>query len=162
MNPINSALLLLILCSATAVNAAEKTIHIEADKLELDQKKGFSLYQGHVRLQRGETLLQADRLELHSKAGKVTLAIANGAPVQMEMRDTQTGKTDRAEANHVEYRLDDGMIELQGTAQLWHDGDRFSGERLLYDDNRQQVRAFGNEQTKDRVRVILQPEKEQQ
>lgn len=162
MKPTRYSLLLLLLFASVVGAENGGTIRIEADQLELDQKKGFSLYQGHVRLQRGDTLLHADRLELHSKAGKVTLAIADGTPVQMEMRDEQSGKTDRAEARHVEYRLDDGMIELRGTAQLWHGGDRFSGERLLYDDNKQQVRAFGNEKTQERVRVILQPEKEQQ
>ncbi len=162
MKQINTALLLL---AFSAVATAETTgpIKVQADRLELDQKQGISLYQGHVRLQRDDTLLQADRLELHSKDGKVTLAIADGEPVHMEMRDpNKNGQTGRAEARHVEYRFDDGLIELQGAAQLWRDGDHFSGERLLYDDKKQQVRAFGNEQTRDRVRVILQPEKEQQ
>lgn len=158
---LTSAALLLAFSTITTAESAGP-IKVQADSLELDQKKGISLYQGHVQLQRDDTLLKAERLELHSKNGKVALAIADGEPVHMEMRDSKSGQTGRAEARHVEYRFDDGLIELQGAAQLWRDGDRFSGERLLYDDNKQQIRAFGNEQTKDRVQVILQPEKEQQ
>jgi lipopolysaccharide export system protein LptA len=158
---LNSYFLLLFFCCAAAVAETKGPIQVEADRLELDQKKGISLYQGHVRLERGNTLLQAERLELHSEAGKVTQAIADGQPVHMEMRDQESGKIARAEAQHVDYRFNEGLIELQGAAQLWREGDHFSGERLLYDDNKQQLRAFGSEQSNGRVRVILQPEKEQ-
>lgn len=161
MQPISHILLLLPLFATAAMAKTGEPIQVQADRLELDQKKGISLYQGHVRLQRGDTLLQAERLELHSKEGKVTLAIADGEPVHVEMRDRQSSQTGRAEAQHVEYRFNEGQIELRGAAQLWRDGDHFSGERLLYDDNKQQVRAFGNEQSNGRVRVILQPEKDQ-
>lgn len=157
-----SCSLLLALCSAAVMAETSGPIQVEADRLELDQKKGVSLYQGNVKLQRGDTLLQAERLELHGKEGKVTLAIADGTPVHLEMRDPQSGKMTRGEAGHVEYRLEEGMLTLQGAAQLWRDGDHFTGERLLYDDNQQQLRAFGDEQGSGRVRVILQPEKEPQ
>lgn len=153
---------LLLLCCNTVVADSSGPVRVEADRLELDQKQGLSLYQGHVKLQRGDTLLRAERLELHSKDGKLTLAIADGTPVHLEMRDPQSGKITRGEADHVEYRLDQSMLALQGAAKLWRDGDRFTGERLLYDDNKQQVRAFGSEQGNGRVQVILQPEKEAQ
>lgn len=154
--------LLLLLCSVSVLAASSGPVRVEADRLELDQKRGISLYQGHVEMQRGDTRLQAERLELHGKDGKITLAIADGTPVHLEMRDPQSGKITRGEANHVEYRFEEGMLALQGTAQLWRDGDHFTGEHLLYDDNKQQVRAFGSEQGNGRVQVILQPEKEAQ
>jgi lipopolysaccharide export system protein LptA len=154
--------LLLAFCCTSALAETTGPIQIEADQLELDQKKGISLYQGHVRLQRGDTLIQAERVELHSKDGKVTQAIADGTPVHLEMHDTQSGKTTRGEASHVEYHFNEGSLELQGKAQLWRDGDRFTGERLLYDSNKQQIRAFGSDKKNGRVQVILQPEKEQQ
>ncbi len=145
----------------TASAETVKAIQVEADRLELDQKKGISLYQGNVRLQRGNTSLIAERLELHSREGRITLALADGTPVQLQMHDREKGKTGRGEAQQVEYRLDEGILELRGAAQLWRNGDHFSGERLIYDDNRQQVRAFSNNKNNGRVRVILQPEKEQ-
>jgi lipopolysaccharide export system protein LptA len=161
MKHINLALLLL-LSSATVVAESSEPVRVEANRMELDQKQGFSLYQGSVEMQRGDTQLQAERLELHNKGGKVTLAIADGTPVHLEMRDPQSGKITRGEADHVEYRFEEGTLVLQGAAQLWRDGDRFNGERLFYDNNKQQVRAFGSEQGKGRVQVILQPEKEAQ
>jgi lipopolysaccharide export system protein LptA len=161
MKQSNLPALLLLFC-ATAVAESNGPIQVEADRLELDQKQGISLYQGHVKLQRGDTLIKAERVELHGKDGKVTLVIADGTPVHLEMRDPQTGKITRGEAEHAEYRLEEGMLALQGTAQLMRDGDRFTGERLLYDNNKQQVRAFGSEQGNGRVQMILQPEKELQ
>jgi len=153
---------LLVFCCSPALAETKGPIQVEADRLELDQKNGTSFYKGHVRLQRGDTLLQSERLELHSRDGKITLAIADGTPVHLEMRDPQSGRMTNGEARHVEYRFNKGSIELQGEAKLWRDGDRFSGERLVYDDNKQQVRAFSDDKNNGRVRVILQPEKEQQ
>ncbi len=161
MKHVNLTLLLLLWCS-TALAENSGPVQIEADRLELDQKRGVSLYQGHVKLQRGDTLIKAERVELHGKDGKVTLVIADGTPVHLEMRDPQTGKITRGEAEHAEYRLEEGMLALEGTAQLWRDGDRFNGEQLIYDDKKQQVRAFSSDKGKDRVQLILQPDKEPQ
>lgn len=162
MKRTNCIPLLLALCCSVGMAETSGPIQIEADRMELDQQKGISLYQGDVRLQRGNTLLQAERVELHSRDGKVNRAIADGTPVHLEMQDPQSGQITRGEASHVEYRLDEGLLELQGTAQLWRDGDHFSGERLLYNDHKQQVSAFGNDKKNGRVQVILQPEKEAQ
>ena len=147
--------------SAWAENPTSASpITVEADSLELNQKSGISTYQGHVRLEQQGMQLQADRLELHNDGKQLKQAIADGKPVHLEQTDPQTGEKMRAEALHVEYRFEDGQLELMGEAHLWRSGDQMSGNHLIYDSTNRTVRAFGNKQGNGRVRVILQPEKE--
>lgn len=145
--------------------AAETTpppspITVEADSLELNQKSGVSVYQGHVRLEQKGMLLESDRLELHNEGKKLHRAIADGSPVHLEQTDPQTGERMRAEALHMEYRFADGQLELEGEAHLWRGGDEMSGNHLIYDSSKRTVKASGDKQGNGRVKVILQPEKE--
>jgi lipopolysaccharide export system protein LptA len=162
----NSGSLLALLLLLPSLSAVAETgtntgpITVEADRLELNQKSGISIYQGHVRLEQKGMLLQSDRLELHNDGKKLQLAIADGTPVHLEQTDPQTGELTRAEAQHMEYRFSDGQLELTGKAHLWRSSDEMSGNHLIYDSTNRTVRAFGNKQGNGRVKVILQPEKE--
>ncbi len=149
----------LSLSTASAAELKSAPITVEADKLELNQQTGISIYQGNVRLQQQTMLLQAERLELHSKEGQIEKAFADGSPVHLKHEDTETGQTTRAEASHMEYHLSNGVMELKGNARLWRGGDEFSGNHLIYDTSKNVVRAFGDKGKDDggRVRVILQP-----
>jgi lipopolysaccharide export system protein LptA len=90
--------------------------------------------------------------------------VADGAPVYLERTDPQTAELIKANANHVEYRLDEGVLEMQQRAHLWRGEDEFSGDHIIYELDNRVVRAFGQKDGADggRVRVILQPREEQQ
>lgn len=163
MRLINAHILTLLLLAPLAVSAQQPAqVSIEADSLELDQQSGVSIYQGNVRLQQQDLLLQAERLELTSRQGKLQQVNARGTPVRLEQRDAATGILTRAEANEVEYRFTEGVLELRGDASLWRDGDEFSGQHLIFENEKQVVRAFGdsNSEGDGRVRVILTPQQD--
>jgi len=155
-------LLLALLTPLSLVRAQSGgPVTVEADRLELNQKTGVSIYQGNVKLQQKGMQLQSQRLELHNDGKQLKQAIADGEPVRLEQTDPQTGELTRAHASHMEYHFDDGLLELKGEAYLWRgNGDEFSGNHLIYDANAHTVRAFGDKQGNSRVKVILQPEKE--
>lgn len=162
--PSRSLLLLLTLVSVSgavvAADTARGPITVEADRLELNQKTGISIYQGDVVLEREGMQLKAERLELHSDGKELQQAIADGEPAQLERTDPQTGQHIRARALHMEYHLGSGALELDGEAYLWRDGDEFNGQHLTYDARAGTVRASGDKQGNGRVRIILQPKKE--
>lgn len=147
--------------SASAAEQNAAPITVEADRLELDQQKGISVYEGNVSMQQQSLLLKADRLELHNKEGQLSAAIADGSPVHLERREPQSDVLTRAEASHMEYNFSTGMLEMKGNAHLWRAGDEFSGKELTYDTTKQVVRAVGEQgqSGNGRVKVILQPEK---
>jgi lipopolysaccharide export system protein LptA len=155
--------LLLSALFSTTLMATEPPppIIIEADRLEISQLDGRSLYQGNVQLQQGEMLLQADTLEIRQREGQLQRVIANGKPAQLRIRDEQSGQLIRAEAAFMDYQLDLAQIEMKGDAVLWRGQDEFHGQYLLYNFEQRSVQASGRPNDTDnngRVRIILQQE----
>jgi len=145
----------------------QQAITVEADRLEMDNAKGVSHYRGSVVMSQGNLQLRADSVTLHSKGNALQKAIADGSPVYLEKTDPQTGETIKANAGHMEYKLQEGLLEMNGDAHLWRGKDEFAGEHIVYELNKRIVRATGQKPGEDggRVKVILQPakkEKEQQ
>lgn len=154
----------LLLLTVTSLPAAEgqkqEPITIEADRLELDQKSGTSIYVGNVILLQGGLELQADSLTLYSDNKQLRKAIALGNPVHLSQKQAGKGEVLRAEAGYMEYLLTTRVVELKQKAHLWRNGDEFIGERVLYDMDRELVKASGEKDGPGRVRVILQPDSE--
>jgi lipopolysaccharide export system protein LptA len=144
--------------------AAEKPapITIEADQLELDQNKGTSLYRGNVVLQRGTLQIKADSITIHSAGKKLQWVQAKGNPVYLDQGATADAGPMHAEASQIEYQPQNEVVKLQGRAQLWRDGNEFSGEQIRYDLKRKLVKASGDKEGESRVRVLLQPESTEQ
>jgi len=147
-------------------------ITLKADRVEIDQKKGLSTYEGSVELQQGSMLIKANRIVVHNKGNQVTHLEADGTPVQIRQRPAPNKDETRAEARHVEYDPKTATVYLTGQAHIWQDGNEFSGETITYDSRQSIVRASGSattntsgseqkgEQKKGRVEVIIKPRKE--
>lgn len=155
------ALLLTLPLGLLSANEAPAPISIEADRLEISQLDGRSLYQGQVVLQQGELRLEADTLQLQQQQGQLQRAIADGTPVRLQLRDEQSTQLIRAQAQHMDYDISNNSIELKGDAILWRGGDEFRGQLLRYNIEQRSVQASGHQPadgSDGRVRIILQPE----
>jgi lipopolysaccharide export system protein LptA len=158
------SLLLLLSLPLAADDASAATpdkpapITIEADRLELDQKRGSSHYQGNVLLQQGGLQIKADSITLHTVNKKLHRAVAKGQPATLLQLGETPESAMRAEALLMEYHPQSERVELSGKARLWRNGNEFSGEQISYDLKQQLVKASGSEQGNGRVRVLLQPE----
>ena len=157
-----SLLLLLPLAAEPAPNSENKpaAISIEADRMELDQKHGTSHYRGNVILQQGTLQIKADTITLYSVKKKLQRAVAKGSPATLQQQDDDGAGVLRATAMHMEYLPQSEVVKLRGKAQLWRDGNEFSGEQISYDLKQQIVKATGDEHGDGRVRVLLQPPSE--
>ncbi len=160
--PVSLLLLSLPLAAAepTSSATADKPvpITIEADYLELDQKKGTSHYRGKVILIRGELQIEADSITLHTTDKQLRRAVAKGSPVHLQQQATTDAGAMRAQAEHMVYQPQNELIQLRGNAQLWRDGNEFKSEQISYNLKKQLVKASGDKQGDSRVRVLLQPE----
>lgn len=143
---------------------SQQPITVEADRLEMSSESGLSTYEGNVEMRQGSMLLRADSVVLRSSGTDVQVAVAQGKPVYLEHTDPETGERLKANASHMEYRIADGLLELRQEAHLWRGKDEFSGDHIIYELDNRIVRAFGQKDSKEdgRVRVILQPRKEEQ
>jgi len=139
-------------------------ITVEADQLEMSSESGLSTYKGNVEMRQGSMLLRAETVVLRSSGSDLQVAIADGKPVYLERTDPQSGELLKANAIHMEYRISEGLLEMKQEAHLWRGKDEFSGDHIIYELDNRVVRAFGEKNGKEdgRVRVILQPRKEEQ
>lgn len=139
----------------------QQPITVEADRLEMNNASGISHYQGNVVMTQGGMLLRADSVTLHSRGSDLQLAVAEGSPVYLERPDPQSGELIKAHAAHMEYQIQEGLLEMNGEAHLWRGKDEFSGEHIVYELDKRLVRASGQKAGEEggRVKVILQPEK---
>ena len=154
-----SLLILILLTLPALAQQAPPPITIEADRLEMSQLDGHSLYQGNVQLRQGELLIRSDRLAIHHLDGQLQRATADGSPVYFEMPDEASGQLVRGESDHVDYQPGLPRIELLGSAILWRGQDEFQGEQIIYHPDERSVQAFGGpprDERDGRVRIILQ------
>ena len=158
MKPILPLLALLLgwspLASALSTDR-QQPAYIEADRAELDDRTGVSIYIGNVRITQGSMRLTADRLTVHSEDGEIVKAHAVGSPATFRQRPDGKDTDVEAEALEMDYLAREGRIVLMKKAEVRQDGDRFRSERIVYDLERDQVNAGGG--GNDRVRIILQP-----
>ncbi len=135
-------------------------VQIEADRLEIDQARGTSHYQGAVILRQGSLRLEADSLWVYSQDRRLSRVIAQGQPARLRQRPDGTEQAIEAEALRIEYTTDDGLLIFSGAAELRQGGNRFRGQRIEYDSRARRVRASGDttDEGHGRIQVIIQPQ----
>jgi len=162
MSSRNSLLLCLtLLCFSPLVLAlpddAKQSIHIEADQVDIDDRSGVSAYSGNVRLTQGSIRLQADSIVVHTENRVLVRVIANGQPASFRQKP-QIDKDDvTASALQLEYLARDGKLVLSRQASLTQGPNQFSGNRIVYDLLQNYVRAERDQQSSERVQVVIQP-----
>jgi len=105
------ALLAMPLCALAAENNRQQPVHLRADRIDIDQKKGLSLYRGHVIFSQGTLRLTAARAEVQNRANAVETVTAEGKPVTFRHRpegqkEYVEGKARRAKYYALAQRLD--------------------------------------------------------
>ncbi len=164
------------LTSAAMTGDKEQPITIEADRVDIDDKKGVSIYQGKVRVTQGSMVMTADTVTTHAVGDKqarqreLDKIIAVGAPAHfrqlLDTKDAKTGKNEemRGQALRIDYFAREERLVLQGGSHIWKEGDEFSGNVIEYDVAQETVKAaMGNvggqagEGPPERVHAVIQP-----
>ena len=141
-------LITLILSVASLVVA--QPITGEADNLEF--KKDRIIYEGNVKLIRGESVLKADKVIIFlDENNKPLKMVATGRVVYIEPKR-------RAVSEYVEYDFREETILLRGNAKVEEDKNVLEADEILYDKKKDSLKAKGD---KSRVRTIyIEEEKE--
>ena len=139
--------------------AQDKPITIEADSAELDERKGLSIYTGHVVIRREDIRIEAHRVTLTSGQGGLQSMVAEGSadgPVRLYQQ--RQGQEDiEGESMRLEYDADSNSLLLLDHAWLRQGLNRFSGKRIEYDIRQEKVIASQGEGGQQRVTVTIQP-----
>ena len=129
---------------------------IEADRAELDDAKGISIYRGNVKVTQGTLVLTGEVMTVYNKGDDVDKVIMEGQPATYRQRPDNKDQDVRAKALRMEYYTDPEQIILLRQAEVEQQGDLLRSERIEYDVAKDQVNA-GTDQPDERVRITIQP-----
>jgi lipopolysaccharide export system protein LptA len=146
--------------TATPGAEREQPITIEADRAEINDRDQTSVYSGNVVLTQGGLKIWAGLMTVYLKDKQLQKVVAEGKPVRYEhARPGQ--EAIRGQSQRLDYSADTDQVLLTQEAQLSQGDNRFSGDRILYDLNTQNVVADGSRpaatQAPQRVHITIQP-----
>lgn len=135
-------------------------IQIEADRVEIDERQGTSTYTGDVQMRQGTLRLSAARVVVHRGGEALRHVVAYGDPATFRQQPEGADYLVRGQARELRYDAQAGEVQLTGQAHIWQGRDEFSGARVVYELERERVRAEGGEQN-GRVRAVIHPKQEE-
>ncbi|MFQ5659693.1 MAG: lipopolysaccharide transport periplasmic protein LptA [Gammaproteobacteria bacterium] len=165
----------LILCliivgrPATALSTdKDQDIEIEADAGELDDIKNITIYTGNVIVTRGSIRMTGDKMTVYyNEDDDIDTLIMEGKPATYRQLPDDSSVYDEADALRMEYHEAKNLVILIDEAHAKQEGGSFSGNRIEYDTQLSQVRAWSTPkgrssatpEHRQRVKVIIKPKK---
>lgn len=137
-----AALVLLLAAYAAAAPAEQadstKPTQIEANKMQADDVRRLTIFEGDVVVTRGTLKIHADRIVVHQDAEGFQHSTATGKPVRFRQRlDPKPPATEggwmEGEAQRIEMDDRSGKIELFDAARVDRAGDKVAGDYILVD-----------------------------
>lgn len=162
-----SALLCGLLPSPCAAQADKdssiKPIHIEADRMEADQRQEAVTFAGNVEAVQGELVIRGDRMVVHyrknaalsgteANVGQNVESLEATGNIKLEHQDW------RASGDRMDYETVGRKVVLTGNTKVWRDSNMVTGDRVvLYLDEGKSV-VESREEQGGRVKAFFYPE----
>ncbi len=154
---------ILCLCLLTSANASyaidaksNLPISIESDSALLDDSTGTSTYSGNVVISQGDSVVNADKIDVKAIDRKISSITATGKPAHFLQSDAVLGKTE-GYANIIVFSAQEAILSFEGDASLIQTHNSFSGEKIEYDIMKKAIRARGDENSGKRVKIQYFP-----
>ena len=162
MFPVKTLVTLAILALPPSLAALssdrEQPINIEADKLEIDEKRHVSIYQGNVSMQQGSLSIQSDRIILHfDEKNELQWLEIEGSPARFQQLNDQQQQISGSALN-INYHQAESLMEMQGNAVFISDKDSIESDNIRINTSNNALQA-GNADGNGRVRMLIQPKK---
>lgn len=135
----------------------EQPIYIEADRVDIDDINGISVYSGNVSFTQGSMRIQAETVTVYTDDKALTRFVGTGTPARYWQRPDGSEDEIRAEASNMEYFAESELLQLQGSAHLWRGDSEFSGNFIEYKIREDIVSARKAASGAERVQVVIQP-----
>jgi lipopolysaccharide export system protein LptA len=134
INLIWPALLVLAFAGSAHAERADrdKPMHLEANRVLVDDAKQISTFEGRVQLIQGTLLIQADKIVVSEDAQGFQHMTASGLPVKFRQR--YEGSDDFAEGygERIEYDTHNDTVDFFEQARVKRGQDEVSGAHITY------------------------------
>lgn len=142
----------------------EKPIHLEADRVTVDDAKQISIFEGRVQLTQGTLLIQSDKIVTTEDAQGFQHMTATGRPAKFKQR--YEGSDDYAEGygERVEYDTHMDTVDFFDQARVMRGQDEVTGAHIIYSTKTEVFEVQGDPAAandtyspNNRVRAVIQP-----
>lgn len=164
---INAALCSLLLMGwinlVHAENAdRDKPIHVESDRVVIDDTKQISVFEGQVELTQGTLLIQAEKIVLTQDKEGNKHCTATGSPASFRQKHEGTNQYMEGYGDRIEYDTRAETVDFFSHARVKRDQDDVQGDHIAYSTRTEVFEVSGdpahiNDPDKGRAHAVIQP-----
>ena len=141
----------------------DKPIHLEADRVNIDDQQQISIFEGTVRLSQGTLLIQADKIVVQQDKRGFTLCTATGKLASFRQRHEGTDEYMEGYGERIEYDTRAEKVDFFSRARVKREQDDVQGAHISYNTKTEVFQVIGkvgmdpDSPTGGRVRAVIQP-----
>lgn len=143
----------------------EKPVHIEADRMLVDDAKKESVFEGNVVLTQGTMQLKGDRVNVRQDAEGFHYGIAYGRPASFRQKREGYDEYIDGFAERLEYDSRKDLLQMFSAARLTKGADEVRGDYISYNAKTEFFQVMSNtrpvattgSRADGRVRAVIQP-----
>ena len=161
-----------LLCLALACTPAcaeradrDKPVNLVADKVNIDDAKQVSTFEGNVVLVQGTLTIRGNKLVVVQDKNGFSHGTATGQPASFRQKREGLDEYIEGYGDRIEYDPPSETVDFFGHARMTRKQDEVRGDHITYNSKTEifQVQGAQNPQTgaagKERVHVTLQPKR---
>lgn len=131
-------------------------IEITADSLIAQEQKAVSVYSGNVVISQGKLKIQGDNVTIKHPNKVISKAIIIGKPATFVNFIEKDNSWVKGHAEKITYRASKKTILFEKNAVITQDGkNSISGASILYNATKETIKAKGDKEKKERIKVIF-------
>jgi lipopolysaccharide export system protein LptA len=163
-----SLLLLLWSGSPRAENAdRDKPIHLESDRVLVDDVKQTSVFEGKVELNQGTLHIQADKIVVTQDKLGHKHCTATGTPAHFRQKHEGTDEIMEGYGERIEYDTLAETVDFFVRARVKREQDDVQGDHIAYSTRTEIFQVHGDpkyasDPNKGRVHAVIQPKNKEQ
>lgn len=144
-------------------NPATEPIHIEAARMESDQRQGSVFFAGKVEATQGDLIIRAEQMTVYYRKAGETAGPASSFSKSIEnlkaSGNVKIIKQDwLASGDRMEFQTEDRKVVLTGNTRVWQGNNTVTGDKvILYLDEGKSVVENQNGDTDHRVKAFFYP-----
>ncbi|NOR10139.1 MAG: lipopolysaccharide transport periplasmic protein LptA [Desulfovibrionaceae bacterium] len=149
--------------SAQQSIASDEPIHIEADRMESNQKENSVTFSGNVQAIQGKLTINSDTMIIHY-ASQANDTASQDAKKQQIKKIFASGHVEIiqdelvATGNEVEFLADKKQILLTGNTKVWQNNNLVTGDKVLLDLATETTIVEPDEKSGGRVKAFFYPD----
>lgn len=134
-----------------------KPIHVEADRVTLDDAKQVGVFSGDVRMTQGTLSITGEQIVIFQGKHGLERGNASGSPANFRQKQDGTAGYVEGSGDRIEYNALTGIMNIYGHAHVKRGEDDVRGDHITYNARDQSFRVSGAPTKPKRVTVTISP-----